>query len=379
MQATTPFQADCARKAGGLRDYRDRKLRAGVCGECLRLRKYHFGTGCKYRRMKDREWADYCGVEFATVQEEIYLRQVVEATPPGPGQLAGHFYFRLECGHQEDRFLDRMAPKIPQTLRCASCAKEGTSSQTAVAGSKTLEEEGMEKVTFEPNVPIEAALRFSDGRLVEGRFGDQMQYSLSDGRVMYLDLDVSGKLNLLQLRKGEPFIICKRTTGKKGAVPQWEVYRPGETARPAPRVETRVDPATGIDESDLERDLRLSKEARVAELRATIARLEAGAGADTPAPVATASTGQPTYTGNGNGNASHVTNGAKPYQAAGIPAPPVKIPYDVAFRELLQIVVDGLKAAGEQWSDAAKQDAVSTLLIQSAKDGFLTMWNRGVK
>jgi hypothetical protein len=125
----TPFQADCSRKAGGLRDYQDRRMRSGVCAECLRLRKFHYGTGCKFRRMKDHEWAEYCGVEFAAPKEkEVYLREVAETKHGG---LTGLFYFRLECGHREERFLNGVSPQMPKTLRCAKCAK--TKGETKMA------------------------------------------------------------------------------------------------------------------------------------------------------------------------------------------------------------------------------------------------------
>jgi hypothetical protein len=74
----------------------------------------------------------------------------------------------------------------------------------------------MEKLTLTPNVPQQIALKFPDGKLVEGRFGDQMMYSLANNQVMYLDTDVAAKINALELRKNEPFWICKRWTGKKG-------------------------------------------------------------------------------------------------------------------------------------------------------------------
>jgi len=54
----------------------------------------------------------------------------------------------------------------------------------------------------------------------------------------------------------------------------------------------------------------------------------------------------------------------------------VCIPYNVAFREVLQFVTDGLKQAGEQWTDQARQDAVSTILIAAAKQGLLSLWER---
>jgi hypothetical protein len=62
----------------------------------------------------------------------------------------------------------------------------------------------------------------------------------------------------------------------------------------------------------------------------------------------------------------------KPYAAAGIPAPPVKVGYDVALRRILRTTLVALKDAGDQWSDAARQDLVSTLMIQAARDGAVS-------
>jgi hypothetical protein len=58
-----------------------------------------------------------------------------------------------------------------------------------------------------------------------------------------------------------------------------------------------------------------------------------------------------------------------PYPAAGISGPPTKIPFDRAFREVVLIVQSGLRDAGEQWSDEARQGAVSTILIGPARAG----------
>lgn len=53
-----------------------------------------------------------------------------------------------------------------------------------------------------------------------------------------------------------------------------------------------------------------------------------------------------------------------------------RLPYNVAFREILRFVTQGLKNAGEQWTDQAKQNAVCAILIQAEKDGYLTLWER---
>jgi hypothetical protein len=39
------------------------------------------------------------------------------------------------------------------------------------------------------------------------------------------------------------------------------------------------------------------------------------------------------------------------------------VAYDVALRRILRTTIAALKDAGEQWSDAARQDLVSTLMI----------------
>lgn len=149
MQAT-PFQADYARKQNGLRDYQDRRMRSGVCAECLRLRKFHFDSGCRFRRMKDREWAEYCGVEFAAPkEEEVYLREVVETKD---STLAGLFYFRLKCGHQVDRLLNGVSPQMPRTLRCAKCAK-GEPMQTNGSLNGAAAENGHPAFTNESTAP----------------------------------------------------------------------------------------------------------------------------------------------------------------------------------------------------------------------------------
>jgi len=55
---------------------------------------------------------------------------------------------------------------------------------------------------------------------------------------------------------------------------------------------------------------------------------------------------------------------------------PGRVPYNVAFREVVQFVSAGLKDTGEQWSDQARQDLVSTVLISAAKAGLLCLWER---
>jgi hypothetical protein len=72
-----------------------------------------------------------------------------------------------------------------------------------------------ERVVFEANVPVTATLAYADGLKVQGRFGDQVMYSLADGRVMYVPPIVRDKLVGLGIRQNVPFAIC-RTERREG-------------------------------------------------------------------------------------------------------------------------------------------------------------------
>ena len=52
-------------------------------------------------------------------------------------------------------------------------------------------------------------LAYADGLKVQGRFGDQVMYSLTDGRVMYVPPIVRDELVELGIRQNEPFAICR--------------------------------------------------------------------------------------------------------------------------------------------------------------------------
>src|SRR5437763_1042040 len=83
----------------------------------------------------------------------------------------------------------------------------------------------MEKIKFQANVPESVTLRHGNGKIVDGRFGEQVYYSLADGRCMYLDLGVAQKLNVLEVQAGESVSICKRGGGV------WDVWLSPETEK----------------------------------------------------------------------------------------------------------------------------------------------------
>jgi hypothetical protein len=88
-----------------------------------------------------------------------------------------------------------------------------------------------ERVVFEANVPVTATLAYADGLKVQGRFGDQVMYSLADGRVMYVPPMVRDKLVELGVRQNEPFAICRaeRREGNRRFV-EWVVQADGSAA-----------------------------------------------------------------------------------------------------------------------------------------------------
>ncbi len=83
-----------------------------------------------------------------------------------------------------------------------------------------------ERIVFQTNVAVTVALAYADGIKVEGRYGDQVMYSLKDDRVMYVPPAVRDKLVELGIRQKEPFSICKaeRRDGNRRFI-EWVVKR----------------------------------------------------------------------------------------------------------------------------------------------------------
>jgi hypothetical protein len=113
---------------------------------------------------------------------------------------------------------------------------------------------------FEMNVPKEVALQSSEGVCVEGRYGTRMMFNLADGRVMYVPPIVACKIEAAGITPGECFQLCKASvkTGQRRSV-EWLVERIN------PQHDRPECPPTGIAETPLERDLRLSIEMANAE------------------------------------------------------------------------------------------------------------------
>ena len=84
-----------------------------------------------------------------------------------------------------------------------------------------------EVVDFPANTPVPVALQYGQGKTISNQHGERMMYSLTDGRVMFLDLAVAGQIESAGINVRESFTITRKTDGPKGST--WEVARiPGE-------------------------------------------------------------------------------------------------------------------------------------------------------
>ena len=87
---------------------------------------------------------------------------------------------------------------------------------------------------FNTNAPVEVALRWDDGKRVEGRYGEQIMYTLEGDRVMYVPPVVAKQIQELGIRAREIFEICKaelREENKRWI--EWRVRRIEEPRHPA--------------------------------------------------------------------------------------------------------------------------------------------------
>jgi hypothetical protein len=115
---------------------------------------------------------------------------------------------------------------------------EETKQRRAAKGERKMKE----VVRFAIDIPVEVALRFETGKHVEGRFGDQVMYSLLDNRVMYVPPYVEQRIKELAVAAGEPLQLCKqaRTDGNRKWV-EWSVRRAPQQPRSSGNVTAAAD------------------------------------------------------------------------------------------------------------------------------------------
>jgi hypothetical protein len=101
-----------------------------------------------------------------------------------------------------------------------------------------------EHVSFQSNVPEKVALAYPDGVLKDGMYGSRVRYTLTDGRLMWLDPDVAARINTMEISPRQEFWIVKRKPAGRSQKTRWDIYL--------------EDPTPLAGESPLECDLRLS-------------------------------------------------------------------------------------------------------------------------
>lgn len=93
----------------------------------------------------------------------------------------------------------------------------------------------MAVLKFDPNAPVEIALKFDGGKQVQSRIPDapdQMLFSVVGGNTIYVPLHVAEQIAEQGIRKLELFSICKTV---RNNITKWEVKRlNGETAKTEP-------------------------------------------------------------------------------------------------------------------------------------------------
>ena len=88
-----------------------------------------------------------------------------------------------------------------------------------------------EKLQFQINVAIDVALKYNDGKEVTGQYGDQVLYTLTDGRVMYVPPIVKKKIDELGIGRGELFTITKAEKNGTRRTIEWVVATDGSGDR----------------------------------------------------------------------------------------------------------------------------------------------------
>lgn len=201
----------------------------------------------------------------------------------------------------------------------------------------------MNRFRFVPNIPQVVSLASQEEDIDSDTL--ETSYPLSDGRTLLLGRSDATRLNLLDLRPGETFGLCRRFQDERMIATDLDIWlTPATEQARAAAEQQRQQP-----EISRKPVTRRRKVQEIAPAPQTASQPAQGNGTYGPAP-------QP-----------------RPALATATTA---RIPWNIAFREVAAFVAQELKQIGEQWSDQARQDAVSTILIAEAKAGRITTWER---
>jgi hypothetical protein len=223
---------------------------------------------------------------------------------------------------------------------------------------------------IKPNVPVTVALSDLEGHYDPDR--ETVTYSTLAGQQLTLPRPAVIKLNLLEPQPGEEVVITQIWSGKRWDKSEWTVSLSlnSENAR-AKAEETPQDLTEQLEASiEHERERRRSlgdptpirRPAKRAPAPEVQPRLfdRRGTGTDGPAPAI-----QP----------EDVPRSIPlPAVAIGRQQRPGQIPANIATREILAFIQSDPNTAN--WSDQARQDLLSTVLIAAYRAGHVGLWER---
>jgi hypothetical protein len=177
-------------------------------------------------------------------------------------------------------------------------------------------------VKFEPNQPVEVALKYAAGKTVRGIGGDRVMFSLVDGRVMFLDPEPARQVDALGVKPGEPFQVCMN--GKRGEPRSWTAWLSADAEQRRAQAEARAK-GDRWTERMLGEKIERREESRAKVIGALPKVGDGAAVSRTAAPAQAAPTpsrqlAQPLSNGNGSRNGGQDggqgSNGAAPAQVA---------------------------------------------------------------
>lgn len=89
-------------------------------------------------------------------------------------------------------------------------------------------------IRFEFNVPVHVSLKYADGKVIEGRYGESLLFTTTDGRRFFLPMSAGEQLAALGVVPGEPITVTKveSKVGRK-VTASYKVERDGVLAVPA--------------------------------------------------------------------------------------------------------------------------------------------------
>jgi len=96
---------------------------------------------------------------------------------------------------------------------------------------------------FEINKPETISLMFPDGKNIVNKFNvEQVMFTLTDGRIMFVTPDVAQRIRLLDVKPGQTFLMTK---WRKGRANRWDIWLSPETekakaAEEAPSLEAQL-------------------------------------------------------------------------------------------------------------------------------------------